>query len=253
MPMTNANAHPTQGQDWLDQVAWNRDGLVAAVAQDAGSGRVLMQAWMNPAALAETVARGYATYWSRSRGRLWRKGEESGHSQRVTSVRLDCDGDAVLLEVEQSGGIACHTGRESCFYRKLSGGRWRITDAVAKDPEQNMEAGPDVLARLSAVLERRRAAAPDQSYVARLYAQGDEAILAKITEEAQEVVGAARSDDDAHLIHEIADLWFHSMVLLGKRRLAADDVLAELAGRFGVSGLDEKAARPLKTARQTAR
>jgi phosphoribosyl-AMP cyclohydrolase len=120
--------------DWLDEVPWNEAGLIAAVAQDAASGRVLTVAWMNRAALRETVARGEAVYWSRSRQKLWRKGEESGHVQRVREVRLDCDADAVLLAVEQAGGIACHTGRASCFFRKLENGSWVTTDPVLKDP-----------------------------------------------------------------------------------------------------------------------
>jgi phosphoribosyl-AMP cyclohydrolase len=123
------------GADWLDAVRFDGDGLVAVVAQDAASGRVLMTAWANREALAETAASGQAVYWSRSRRRLWRKGEESGHRQRVTEVRLDCDGDAVLYAVEQTGGIACHTGRESCFYRRLEGGGWQVVDPVLKDPE----------------------------------------------------------------------------------------------------------------------
>ncbi|HYW92894.1 MAG TPA: phosphoribosyl-AMP cyclohydrolase [Gammaproteobacteria bacterium] len=123
------------GTDWLDELAWGDDGLVAAVAQDAASGRVLTLAWMNRAALAETVRRGEAVYWSRSRRRMWHKGETSGHVQRVREVRLDCDGDAVLLLVEQNGGIACHTGRESCFYRRLEDAGWREVDPVLRDPE----------------------------------------------------------------------------------------------------------------------
>jgi phosphoribosyl-AMP cyclohydrolase len=120
--------------DWLDEVPWNEAGLIAAVAQDAASGRVLTVAWMNRDALRETAARGEAVYWSRSRKKLWRKGEQSGHVQRVRELRLDCDADAVLLKVEQAGGIACHTGRESCFFRKLENGRWVTIDPVLKDP-----------------------------------------------------------------------------------------------------------------------
>ena len=119
---------------WLDEVPWNGDGLIAAVAQDATSGRVLTVAWMNRDALAETAQTQRAVYWSRSRGKLWRKGEESGHVQKVRELRLDCDADAVLIKVEQAGGIACHTGRESCFFRKLENGRWVVTDPVLKDP-----------------------------------------------------------------------------------------------------------------------
>ena len=120
--------------NFLDEVPWNGEGLIAAVAQDASSARVLTVAWMNRDALKETAETKRAVYWSRSRKKLWRKGEESGHLQRVLEVRIDCDADAILLKVEQVGGIACHTGRESCFFRKLENGRWVTIDPVLKDP-----------------------------------------------------------------------------------------------------------------------
>ena len=121
--------------EWFEQLRWNEQGLVPAVAQDAASGRILTVAWMNQEALRQTFATMQAVYWSRSRNRLWRKGEESGHVQRVVEIRLDCDADAILLRVEQAGGIACHTGRASCFFRKLENGRWVSTDPVLKDPK----------------------------------------------------------------------------------------------------------------------
>jgi len=120
--------------DWLDAVAWNADGLVPVIAQDDRTGRILMFAWMNREALAETAATGRAVYFSRSRGRLWRKGEESGHVQRVREIRLDCDNDVVLLLVVQTGGNACHTGRPSCFYQRLIDGRWVTVEQPLKDP-----------------------------------------------------------------------------------------------------------------------
>ena len=122
--------------DFLDEVKWSESGLVPAIAQDAASGRVLTLAWMNREALARTVETGEAHYWSRSRGKLWHKGEESGHVQEVKSLRLDCDDDVLLLEVEQRGGIACHTGRESCFFKRLEDGRWVSVDPVLKDPRE---------------------------------------------------------------------------------------------------------------------
>jgi phosphoribosyl-AMP cyclohydrolase len=121
--------------EWLDEVPWNAQGLIPVVTQEIATGRVLTLAWMNRDALAETASSGQAVYWSRSRNKLWRKGEESGHVQRVAEIRLDCDADAVLLRVEQAGGIACHTGRESCFFRKLENGRWVSVDPVLKDPK----------------------------------------------------------------------------------------------------------------------
>jgi phosphoribosyl-AMP cyclohydrolase len=119
---------------WLDEVPWNGDGLIAVVTQDEKTNRVLTVAWMNREALKETADTKQAVYWSRSRKKLWRKGEESGHVQKVREVRIDCDSDAILLKVEQVGGIACHTGRESCFFRKLDGGKWVTLDPVLKDP-----------------------------------------------------------------------------------------------------------------------
>jgi phosphoribosyl-AMP cyclohydrolase len=121
---------------WLDEVKWDERGLVPAIAQDAATGRVLMVAWMDRAALQQTAETGEAVYWSRSRSRLWKKGEESGHVQRVLEVRLDCDNDVILLAVEQVGGIACHTGRERCFFRKLVDGRWEVVEPVLKRPEE---------------------------------------------------------------------------------------------------------------------
>lgn len=124
------NAH------WLDEIKWTEDGLVPAIAQDAESGRVLMFAWMNRESLQLTVEKNEAVYYSRSRKKLWHKGEESGHTQKVRSLRLDCDGDVIILQIEQTGGIACHTGRESCFYRVYRDGEWHIVDAVLKDPKE---------------------------------------------------------------------------------------------------------------------
>ena len=120
----------------LDRVRWNAQGLVPAIAQDADTGEVLMMAWMNRDALTATIAEGRAVYWSRSRQSLWRKGESSGHTQRVEEVRLDCDGDTVLLKVKQEGGIACHTGRRHCFMYRLENGEWRTCEPVLKDPAE---------------------------------------------------------------------------------------------------------------------
>ncbi len=121
---------------WLNKVNWAADGLVTAIAQDATSGRVLMVAWMNREALQLTQQKNEAVYWSRSRKKLWHKGEESGHVQRVKEIRLDCDGDVILLQIEQHGGIACHTGRESCFFSRLENGKWIEVDAVLKSPDE---------------------------------------------------------------------------------------------------------------------
>lgn len=121
---------------WLDTVNWNSDGLVPAIAQDAKTGRILMMAWMNRESLQLSSERGEAVYWSRSRNQLWHKGETSGHIQKLHEIRLDCDEDVVVLQVEQLGGIACHTGRESCFYRVLKDGEWQSVEPILKDPAE---------------------------------------------------------------------------------------------------------------------
>lgn len=131
-----SNPISTPSLNWLDIVKWDADGLIPAIAQDATSGRILMMAWMNREALQLTAEEGQAVYWSRSRQGLWRKGETSGHVQQVSEIRLDCDGDVIVLQVAQIGGIACHTGRESCFYRVLRKGEWHTQDPVLKDPRE---------------------------------------------------------------------------------------------------------------------
>jgi phosphoribosyl-ATP pyrophosphohydrolase/phosphoribosyl-AMP cyclohydrolase len=240
---------------YLDNVRWNSDGLVPSVAQSADTGRVLTLAWMNRAALAATIASGYAHYWSRSRRKLWKKGETSGNVQTVREVRLDCDGDAILLVVDQEGGIACHTGHERCFYNRLEGGEWRDAEPIVKDPAliygraqpagepRAAFADDEALAAIAATIEARKGADPGASYVASLLARGDDAILKKIGEEATETLLAAKGDDPSALVHEVADLWFHCLVLLASRNLAPADVVAELNRRHGTSGLDEKRSR----------
>jgi phosphoribosyl-AMP cyclohydrolase len=124
----------TAGTQWLDDIKWTDDGLVPVIAQDAASGKVMMFAWMNRESLALSVKEGRAIYWSRSRKKLWRKGEESGHVQHIKDIRLDCDNDVILLAIEQVGGIACHTGRERCFYKQLQDEQWVEVEPVIKDP-----------------------------------------------------------------------------------------------------------------------
>ena len=125
-----------QKLNWLDQVKWTDDGLVPVIAQDAENGRILMMAWMNRETLAMTAEKNEAVYWSRSRQKIWHKGETSGHTQKVKSIRLDCDADVIVLQVEQLGGIACHTGRESCFYSELKDNEWQVVEPVLKDPKE---------------------------------------------------------------------------------------------------------------------
>ncbi len=219
--------------DWLEQVNWDESGLVVALAQESETGELLMQAYMNREALAATVRDGLATYWSRSRGELWRKGETSGHYQRIEEVRLDCDNDAVLLKVRQTG-VACHTGRWSCFFQRLEGDHWREQDHRAGGRPEG------VLQRLAGILEQRKAASPEDSYVASLYRGGRNKILEKVGEEATEVLLAAKDGQPAELVTETADLWFHCLVMLAEQGIGPQEVVAELEARFGLSGHTEK-------------
>lgn len=205
------------------QVAFDEQGLVPVVAQDAGDGAVLMLAWANEAALRRTLESGQAHYWSRSRGELWRKGATSGHTQRVRSVRLDCDGDAVLYGVEQTGP-ACHTGRRSCFHRAVDGG---LAPVAAPD-----EDAPDaMLALLQEVVDDRLARRPAGSYVTRLHERGRGYVAQKVIEEAGEVVVAALEGNATELPAEAADLLFHLTVLLRESGSGLDAVARVLAER----------------------
>ena len=274
---------------WLNAITFDKNGLIPAIAQDHESGRILMMAWMNSEALQLTAQTQTAVYYSRSRAKLWHKGESSGHTQQVHDIRLDCDADVIILSVTQVGGIACHTGRESCFYQRLdiSGAepKWQTVDAVLKDPSDiygnedhadNSEttvAQPvdhtklasktkatvnlSILQQLDQVLIERKQADSDSSYVAGLYAKGLNKILEKVGEEATESIIAAKdlanSDeqvdktayDAAHveLIYEVADVWFHTLIGLAWFDIDSNAVLIELGRRFGLSGIDEKAAR----------
>ncbi len=277
---------------WLTAVNFNADGLIPAIAQDYVSGRVLMMAWMNAESLQLTAQTQTAVYFSRSRAKLWHKGESSGHTQRIHDIRLDCDADVIVLSVTQAGGIACHTGRESCFYQRLdlSGQtpEWQTVDKVLKDPAEiyhsnaatqtipeineapslnavnsdtiQNDSNPSahsILQQLDQVLAERKQADADSSYVASLYAKGLNKILEKVGEESTESIIAAKDfancDENtdkaqydearSELIYEVADVWFHTLVGLAWFDIESDAVLNELGRRFGLSGIDEKAAR----------
>lgn len=289
----------TTNTTWLDEITFNEQGLIPAIAQDAADGQILMVAWMNKESLALTAEKQQAVYWSRSRKKLWHKGETSGHFQKVHDIFLDCDADVICLLVTQLGSIACHTGRRSCFYQKLVDGQWQTIAPVLKNPDDiygdktdkvnksnanesntnesqandstdkdkapvqqhSLATQADTLSALSAILESRKTADADSSYVASLYHKGINKILEKIGEEAVEVIIAAKdlsfenriksstkagsSEKTAQesVIYEVADLWFHTMVMLSHFNIAPQQVLDELARRFGVSGHAEKAAR----------
>lgn len=216
--------------------AFGVDGLVPAACQDASTGELLMVAWMNAEAWRLTRETGFAHFYSRSRRRIWKKGETSGHTLRVRGIRLDCDRDAVLLVVEPAGP-ACHTGARSCFFE--------VVEADLPGDAAPGEGGATLgraLARLAAAIDARRAADPGASYVASLLAAGD-AALKKLVEEAAEAALAAKGSDREALVREMADLWFHALVVLARAGVPPAAVAEELARREGVSGLVEKAAR----------
>ncbi len=216
------------------EIKFNEKGLVPAIAQDERTGEVLMLAWMNEQALSLTLSTGKAHYYSRSREKLWLKGETSGNVQQVTGVRYDCDGDTVLLSVIPAGP-ACHTGERSCFFRALP------VDGAPK--EQAAPVGPDVIKELYGVIVERKKADAGKSYVASLYAKGLEKIIGKVEEESGELVEAAREKGPGDVVYETADLWFHTLVLLANQGIDVADVFTELARRAGLSGLEEKRQR----------
>jgi len=216
-----------------ENLRFDANGLIPAIAQDAKNGQVLMLAYMNAEAVARTLETGLAHYYSRSRGRLWQKGEESGHVQRVQSVRYDCDEDALLLEVEQEVA-ACHTGHRSCFYRELRGADLRAGEASEQrfDPAV-VYRGLGILAEIYAVIQDRTTRSPDGSYVGALLSKGPDQALKKVVEEAAEVLLAAKGEDREQLIYEVADLWFHSLVVLAQREIRPEEIAHELGRRFG--------------------
>lgn len=196
------------------QLKFDEKGLICAVAQDCESGEVLMQAYMNLEAYEKTLETGYAHYYSRSRQKLWKKGEESGHLQEVVSVSLDCDGDCVLLRVRQTGA-ACHTGNYSCFFNSVKEGG----------------AGAEMLGRLQRVVEDRRDRPEEGSYTCYLFEKGVDKIAKKTGEEAVELVIAAKNGDKEEIVGECADLFYHTLVLLANAGVKLSDVCAELEER----------------------
>jgi phosphoribosyl-ATP pyrophosphohydrolase/phosphoribosyl-AMP cyclohydrolase len=220
----------------LGAVKLDAQGLIPVIAQEASTGMVRMFAWANREALEQTLATGQAHFWSRSRGALWRKGETSGNTLAVRELRIDCDGDVVLYLVAPDGP-SCHTGATSCFFRKAGPDGGLGEDDGPPDPPAL------IVARVAQVIARRRRERPEKSYVVSLLDAGLPKINAKIDEEARELREALPAGDAAHTAHEAADLLFHMLVGLEAAGVPVDAVFGELARRFGVSGIDEKASR----------
>jgi phosphoribosyl-ATP pyrophosphohydrolase/phosphoribosyl-AMP cyclohydrolase len=209
-------------------------GLVPVVVQDADTNEVLMLAYMNEDALKLTQKTGYAHYFSRSRNKIWKKGESSGHTQEVKEILVDCDNDTILLKIKQNG-VACHTGRKSCFFTKLDTGE--ITIDKEKEIEYNF------IDKLYHTLLDRKNASCETSYVASLYKKGENSILKKVVEEAGEFCFAIKDDKKDEIIYEAADLAFHALIALAHKNIHPEAILEELKRREGISGIEEKRNR----------
>lgn len=223
------------------QLKFDAHGLIPAITRDADTGEVLMMAYMNAEAVELTVKSGQVHYYSRSRRKLWLKGETSGHIQSVREIRFDCDADCLLISVEQVGA-ACHTGHKSCFYRSYQQGEVRsegekLVDAAAVYGQK------DILDAVYHLIQERRQNPTEKSYVASLYAKGLDKILGKIGEEATEAAVAGKGGKPEEVVYEVADLFFHTLVLLGYYDLPPERIYAELRRRFGLSGIEEKQSR----------
>lgn len=217
-------------------INWNKTPLIPAIAQDDETSHILMLAYMNEEAYTLTLSTGYAHYFSRSKQRIWKKGESSGHTQEVKDVLLDCDADTVILKIKQNG-VACHTGRKSCFFTSVK------EDKIILDKEVDTDALYGVIDTLyHTILERKNSPAETISWTKKLL--NDKALmLSKIREEADEVCTAINEEDDEQVIYESADLLYHTLVGLGYRDISPDRVKQELARRFGLSGITEKENR----------
>lgn len=233
----------------VDELKWDGEGLIPALAQEARTGELLMLAWMDRQALRQTLDTGLAHYWSRSRKALWQKGESSGHRQHVEAIYADCDGDALLLLVHQEG-VACHTGSRTCFFNELAVGaptRPTVGQDSTRAPGPKLDqdpspgevparapafSGPVILDVVERVIQSRKVKPTPGSYVADLLKRGEAHICRKIGEEASEVVTAALGGEgETRLVEEVADLWFHTMVLLGGRGISLRRVFEELGQR----------------------
>ncbi len=219
----------------LPELVVDAQGLLPVVAQEAGTGEVLMLAYANREALERTLQTGFAHYYSRSRQTLWKKGESSGHLQRVREVRYDCDADTLLYLVEQEGP-ACHTGAHSCFFRVLR----ETGESGVRSQESGETAAAEILDRIYRVILDRKKTLPADSYVAALLQKGKDAVLKKVAEEAGELILSAKGDQREAIIWEAADLWFHTLVALADAGITPAEVYDELGRRFGKKGGKEK-------------
>ena len=223
-------------QEAINRVDWKKCELLPVIVQDVVSNEVLMMAYMNEEALELSLSTKIAHYFSRSKQRIWKKGESSGHIQNIHSFSLDCDNDTLLIKVTQEG-VACHTGRPSCFFTALESGE--ANSEVSVDTTQMY----GVIDTLYHTIQERKNADPSSSWTAKLFAKGDNTILKKVVEEAGEFSFAYKDNDEAEMVYEAADLTYHMLVALAAKNISPDRVKQELARRFNMSGIAEKNSR----------
>ncbi|MCW8837660.1 MAG: bifunctional phosphoribosyl-AMP cyclohydrolase/phosphoribosyl-ATP diphosphatase HisIE [Thiovulaceae bacterium] len=223
-------------QKILNRVDWEKQELLPVIVQDVDSNEVLMMAYMDKEALELSLKTKTAHYFSRSKQRIWKKGESSGHIQTIHSFNIDCDNDTLLIKVNQKG-VACHTGRRSCFFTELESGE------VNSDAEVSSEALYGVIDTLYHTIQERKNADPSESWTAKLLSKGDNTILKKVVEEAGEFSFAFKDDDEHEMVYEAADLTYHMLVALASKNISPDRIKQELARRFDMSGIAEKNSR----------
>jgi phosphoribosyl-ATP pyrophosphohydrolase/phosphoribosyl-AMP cyclohydrolase len=223
-------------QDTINRVDWEKSELLPVIVQDVKSNEVLMMAYMDKEALELSLSTKIAHYYSRSKKRIWKKGESSGHIQTIHSFNIDCDNDTLLIKVTQEG-VACHTGRKSCFFTELESG------AINAAVEVNSEAMYGVIDTLYHTIQERKNADPSSSWTAKLISKGENTILKKVVEEAGEFSFAYKDNDEAEMIYEAADLTYHMLVALAVKNISPDRIKQELSRRFNMSGIAEKNAR----------
>jgi phosphoribosyl-ATP pyrophosphohydrolase/phosphoribosyl-AMP cyclohydrolase len=223
-------------QNTINRVDWQKIDLLPVIVQDVMSNEVLMMAYMDKEALELSLSTKVAHYYSRSKKRIWKKGESSGHIQTIHSFNIDCDNDTLLIKVMQEG-VACHTGRKSCFFTELESG------AATSEVEVNSEAMYGVIDTLYHTIQERKNADPESSWTAKLISKGDNTILKKVVEEAGEFSFAYKDNDEAEMVYEAADLTYHVLVALAVKNISPDRIKQELARRFNMSGIAEKNAR----------
>ncbi|QHG90479.1 bifunctional phosphoribosyl-AMP cyclohydrolase/phosphoribosyl-ATP diphosphatase HisIE [Sulfurimonas sp. CVO] len=223
-------------QEIINRVDWQKINLLPVIVQDINSNEVLMMAYMNKEALELSLSTRIAHYFSRSKQRIWKKGESSGHIQEIYSFNIDCDNDTLLIKVTQHG-VACHTGRRSCFFTELESGK------IESEVEVSSEALYGVIDTLYHTIQERKNADPESSWTAKLLSKGDNTILKKVVEEAGEFCFAYKDNDEKEMIYEAADLTYHMLVALAAKNISPDRIKQELARRFNMSGIAEKNSR----------